>query len=349
MSARHPIPENGSPEAQAARWLARRGAGWTAADAQAFAEWRAADPRHAAAADEAEATERLLARLSETPEASRFWQEVDALDRAGENTGKLRRFPMWSGVLAAAAAVVLLLTIGSVTLSNLSGFDRSYTTTAGFEQHVTLPDGSLVTLAPESSLNVRYTRDERRLQLLAGGADFAVAKDPDRPFFVAAGGLSVRAVGTAFRVRHEDVGGIEIVVTEGEVRVLHEDEAASGPPAFAGPGLLLAAGDSVRWDGRLAGDPLVVRSEAVPASRVALQSEIPRLVFADTTIQAAVDQLNRHSSVKIEIADPALAARTVGGGLRADSAEAFAAALATNGDIVVERPAPDRIVLRQAP
>lgn len=348
MSARHATPEDDSPEARAAQWIARRNAGWTSADAQAFADWCAADPRHAAAAAEVEATERLLSRLPETAAASQFWQEIDGLTRPHNTGSTITRFPLWSNTVAAAAAVVLLLTAGAVAFSILAPFERAYTTVAGSSQQLTLPDGSQVTLAAESSLDVRYSRSERRLQLLKGEAIFAVTKDVDRPFLVAAGGFSVRAVGTAFRVRHEEAGGIHVAVTEGQVRVSQIDDAALQLPAFTGSGLLLAAGDSVRWDGRLASEPLVARpsaeSPALPAP-----ADIPRLVFSNTSLQEAVDQLNRHSAVQIEIADPALAARTIGGGLRGDSAEAFAAALAANGDIIVERPSPDRIVLRQAP
>jgi len=56
------------------------------------------------------------------------------------------------------------------------------------------------------------------VRLVRGEAHFTVAKNPARPFIVEAGGVAVRAVGTAFDVRHAD-GAIEVLVTEGKVHV----------------------------------------------------------------------------------------------------------------------------------
>jgi len=73
----------------------------------------------------------------------------------------------------------------------------------------------------------------------------------------------------------------------------------------------------------------------------------PRLIFADTPLAQVVVEFNRRNQVQIVLADAELGALTVVGSFRAENVEAFVRLIAT-GDIVVERPAADRIVLRKA-
>lgn len=81
-----------------------------------------------------------------------------------------------------------------------------------------LEDGSVVELKDDAELALAFTDGVRRVILRRGEAHFAVAKNPNRPFVVEAGGIEVRAVGTAFAVRHR-ARAIEVVVTEGRVAV----------------------------------------------------------------------------------------------------------------------------------
>ena len=75
-----------------------------------------------------------------------------------------------------------------------------------------LHDGSIVELNKGAQISIRYSGDERRVDLLSGEAYFEVAKNPDRPFIVSARGIDVKAVGTAFNVRlHND--SLEVLVT----------------------------------------------------------------------------------------------------------------------------------------
>ena len=50
----------------------------------------------------------------------------------------------------------------------------------------------------DTTLDVRFQKTERAVKLDRGEAWFQVAKDRARPFVVAAGGIRVQAVGTAF-------------------------------------------------------------------------------------------------------------------------------------------------------
>ena len=89
----------------------------------------------------------------------------------------------------------------------------------------TLPDGSVVTLAPHSKFI--YTpglKGDSRTISLEGDADFSVVSDPARPFVVLAGDITVRVLGTSFLVR-SGPDGTEVIVTTGVVEVSREKDS----------------------------------------------------------------------------------------------------------------------------
>ena len=78
--------------------------------------------------------------------------------------------------------------------------------------------------------SVLFTDTERRVRLERGEAFFQVTKDPRRPFVVEVGGVTVRAIGTAFNVR---LGGgeLDVLVAEGKVEVASTGPAQPDAPA----------------------------------------------------------------------------------------------------------------------
>jgi ferric-dicitrate binding protein FerR (iron transport regulator) len=81
-----------------------------------------------------------------------------------------------------------------------------------------LPDGTRVELNAGTEFVVEFTPGVRAVRLVRGEALFAVPKNPARPFVVGAGAVSVRAVGTAFAVRH-GAAVVGVLVTEGRIAV----------------------------------------------------------------------------------------------------------------------------------
>nr|WP_281418940.1 FecR family protein [Rhizobium sp. AQ_MP] len=91
-----------------------------------------------------------------------------------------------------------------------------YHTGAGETAMVTLPDGSSVTLAPETALAEEFGGGRRQVRLLSGEAFFDVKRDTSHPFVVEAQDASVRVLGTAFSVR--DTGhGTRVELAHGAV------------------------------------------------------------------------------------------------------------------------------------
>lgn len=89
---------------------------------------------------------------------------------------------------------------------------------------VPLSDGSVVTLAPGSSIRIQERKDPRHVEL-DGKAYFEIFHDESRPFTVSAGQSLVKVLGTKFVVSNS-AAGTTVDVTEGKVRfsAMRQDE-----------------------------------------------------------------------------------------------------------------------------
>lgn len=237
----------------------------------------------------------------------------------------------WYGAVAAMAAAVVIA--GAWLLHQ-----PTYRTEVGALQVVPLSDGSRVTLNTNTVIKIRLTESQRRIELERGEAFFEVAKDPQRPFIVVAGGEQVQAVGTQFSVRREG-GQVQVVVMEGVVKL-------DGPGTMQGGGgeRMLRAGTVAR-----AGDDgLVVRQQPVPEVEQLLSWRSGFLIFDGTPLATAVADFNRYNSRRIVIEDPGIANIPVGGAFRASNMDAFVRLIETDFSVVAVREG-DRILLRERP
>lgn len=107
-----PEPFRGSVADRAAAWLARRDAGFTPADADAFDRWLAADLRHAAAVRELENTRAALGRPRATGHAARVPSDLEKRARI-RHFRRARQFTLIGSGLAAAAAIALAVWLPS--------------------------------------------------------------------------------------------------------------------------------------------------------------------------------------------------------------------------------------------
>ncbi|HEY0687242.1 MAG TPA: FecR family protein [Steroidobacter sp.] len=144
--------------------------------------------------------------------------------------------------LAIAAAVLVIV-------SQMS-WPQTYATGIGEQRSIVLADGSTVDLNSRSKIRIRFSSQQRGIELIDGQALFKVARDHARPFVVESGGTRVRAVGTQFDVYRKRQGTI-VTVVEGRVAVLTErgdgDATVVEPQTGAlGPGLLVSAGEQVK-------------------------------------------------------------------------------------------------------
>lgn len=323
------------PDEQAADWLIRRDRGLSPAEQDDYLQWLAADPRHGDA----------LARQQAT------WRELDLLadwrpEHAPEPNPALlaparraaRRPLRWVApvVFAAAACVAVAFVLNRDTHSSSTAATVSATpaVATSYEKRL-LDDGSVLELNRGASVSVSYTVNERRVRLLSGEAHFTVAKNPARPFIVSAAGVETRAVGTAFNVRL-GAASVEVLVTEGRVQV-----AAASPSTASNP--TLGVGEKIvvplalhRELGTPATSlvPVAVGSDEI-ARTLAWQ---PRLLeFSAAPLAEVVAEFNRHNTVQLALADPALASLPVTASFRSNNAEGFVRLLEATAGVRAER------------
>lgn len=324
-------------EDEAAEWLVRRDAGFSAAEAAAFDAWLAADPRHPAAFAEMEAGLDLLDRPGDLGLEQRVLAKIDLDEPRGRSWW--RQNPGWIGVATAAAVAWLIWVAVEPAPWSRPAPAQTVASVVQPEQRI-LPDTSVVELNRGGDIRIDFQSTRRDVELLQGEAHFSVAKDPARPFVVAAGPVRVQAVGTAFAVRRE-AAAVEVLVTEGTVTV---------SPTEGGSGALvvLEAGHRTVIDLASAEQPAVaaVTPEEI---RRQLAWRVPRFELSQAPLGEAVELFNRTSTVKLAVADPTLAAEKVSGIYWAESPDGFARLIAGSLDLEVIREAEDRIVLRRRP
>lgn len=305
-------------DAEAAAWLFRlQDDDRTAHTDAAFQVWLNADPAHATAFQQVTDVWEIL------PGATAF-QHQPAND-VPRRTPQPQRRGMMIGVAAAIAA-------GAVVLGGIyfgSAKTEVYETGLGQQHVATLDDGSQLALNTDSKVLVTYYADRRHLELLRGEAMFDVAHNPQRPFTVLAGQEQVKALGTSFVVRREP-NHLWVTLVRGKVELSNRVASADGGTDFR-PQVILAPGERATVDG--AGN-LMVDRPLVSAMVAWRQGEV---VFKDTTILEAANELNRYGPTKIVVTDPAVARTRVSGLFKINRPADFATAVAELNGVRVRR------------
>jgi len=262
------------------------------------------------------------------------------------------------GGLAAAAGIAAVV-VGAAILSVQAGH-RVITTQAGERREVTLTDGSVVDLAPDSQVRVHLRAAQRLVSLDRGEVLFRVAHNPRRPFIVTAADTQVRAVGTAFDVRRGATGGVAVTVVEGIVRVTTQPSAERGsrerPPVSDGQratpgGRRTAAGVALSL---AAGEQVVIApatGTAGPVRQVQAGAEVAwvtnQLNFDNEPVAEVARSFNRYNRIQIKVIDQTLAARRVSGSFRTTDPESFVQFIQSVAGVSVVHQGADVIMLGQ--
>lgn len=246
--------------------------------------WVARSPRHAAA----------WARVAEIHGMT---GKVLADERKAARGGRLSRrgFMIGGAIGLGAAGAGALALPGALTRMRAD----HWTETAEIRR-IDLPDGSVMTLGPDSAAATAFTDARRAVELLAGMAYFEVAGDPARPFSVLSGPVTATALGTAFDVS-SDAGFISVSVEHGRV-----EARASASPLSAGEEL--GAGDWITLDPSA--------GSVARGTREAFQIAAWRggMVVAEReTVAAMVAKIARWMPGRVIVADPFLGSRVVSG------------------------------------
>ena len=328
-------------ESDAALWVVRLERGLTGTEQDEFLEWLTSDPRHGDELSRQKSGWTRLDLLADwRPEHSRH-PNRDLLAPASSRlvTRLKENAVLYFSVSLATAAVIA---IGVFFLRARAPEPRpAAPARIALIEERRLEDGSLVALNRGAEIRVNFSAKLRSVELSRGEAHFQVAKNPDRPFVVTAHGVQVRAVGTAFDVRLKSAA-VEVVVTEGKVRVESPESPGSKPnESFveAGQRTVVSLAPAT---------PASVAS-VTPTEVDALLAWQPRLLdFTDASLRSIVAEFNRRNApIQLVIADPALADTVLNASLRSDNIEGFLRLLDGGFGIKAERSG-NVVVLRRA-
>ena len=195
------------------------------------------------------------------------------------------------------AASIAVLTILGAALGVLEFSSPIYATALGEQRSIQFEDGSTVELNSRSKIRVKYSKQERDVELLEGQALFHVAHDAARPFIVAAGPTRVRAVGTQFDV-YKKSNGTVVTVVEGRVAVYSAPQGLLRETSGSAP--TLAAGEQVTVTADAA------QKTANPNIAGATAWRERRIVFDSATLSDVAEEFNRYNQRKLVIEDPEL-------------------------------------------
>ena len=265
-------------------------------DQATFSHWLQADPAHA----EAYAQAQVVWELTETPARTLADEEAFALQGylSAMNRSRRTRVLRWSGALAMAACMVLMIGVGAGWQPSrwVDDLGADYVSAPGEIRTVTLADQSHVTLDADSAIAVDFSRGERHVQLRRGAGFFSVTHTGE-PFVVDAEKGQARVLGTQFEVRLQPHGA-QVTVLSGRVGVTANKYAEQQ---------ILIAGQQVAYGEGSAEKLHAVDSEAQLAWRQGW------LNYYKATLAEVVQDLGRYYPGRIVLLNDELAARRVSG------------------------------------
>jgi transmembrane sensor len=289
--------------AEAGAWLARLHASdLSAQDEAAFQVWLASDPAHAAAFEH----------------ATNVWDRLGAIPRDAYVPKKKDLAIVLSrrALIAGAAGIAVF---GSSIPFWGKAQARSYQTAVGEQRRVPLVDGSMLFLDTNTSLTVDFGGSRRLVDLQYGRVNCRVVQN-DRQFAVKAGDRLLVGNRSVFDLSNsQDFFSVVLIDGNAELR------------SSANSQIELRQGD------RATATQLSPLRRDRPDLSLLTSWQTGRLVFRDETVSDAVEEVNRYSTVKIEVDDPNIASLHMSGGYVVGDTFGFADSLSKLLPIEVSR------------
>ncbi len=280
---------------EALAWVIRLHSGTaTSDDAEAIAEWRRRSEEHEAAFRDAvklwrtfgEATRRLVAEQpNEAPQISRTRKIV--VSRRG----------LIGGALAASVAAGYVLVRPPMGLwPSLEELSADYRTAKGEQRDIALSDNIALKLNTQTSIAVRSTASEPRIEIISGEAAIVAKRADAAPLIVDAGAGRIAARAASFNVRCLD-GAVSVSCIDGAVDVI-----------WSGKTVHVGKDQQVSYS---AADGMGVPTSVDPSQALAWQDG--HLIVRDWPLSRVVEEINRYRPGKIVVMDAQLGRRMVTG------------------------------------
>lgn len=228
-----------------------------------------------------------------------------------------RRYLAW--VSAAALAV---FAIALVQMRLVEPPPISHRTELGEQRSIVLSDGSIMTLNTLSEATVQFSRPTRQVTLVAGEAMFDVVSNPDRPFVVETGAMSLSVLGTKFSV-YRKKNSTRLAVVEGAVSAVSRYAPGSNVVVRTGEGAVAT------MQGISLTDPQFDVEKAIAWTE-------RRLIFDGAPLAEVVAEFNRYNRLPLVVEDSALANRAITTVFNAHDVSALVGFLQLEPDVEVQ-------------
>ncbi len=276
--------------------------------------------------------------------SSKAWEWLDhlspehAFESANTRSVQFVLFrPVYREIVAAVLLAFTVLSVWGFVNRHSSDNDLFFTETRSTIEPWTqrLPDGSIVRLNANTKVEVSFTPEIRKVNLLQGEAHFTVAKAPERPFRVFANDVRVQAVGTAFNVRLSK-NEVDVLVTEGTVEVEPHDSgfqaslvSQTAPERPVKSASLVTSGQRAtvilsERDSQPGLNLSLADSDLIEAS---LSWQRSLLTFGGDTLDVIATSFEQKTGVKLIVADPELHELRIGGQFPSENVKGFLQAL----------------------
>lgn len=245
-------------------------------DWEGLERWLAADPEHARLYD------RVTRAVDEAAKAPRHDDIGPAIPvPAGRLSSPAAR---WIPFAMAASVVVTVGGVAWMMASDNKPASYALSTQPGVRRSVVLDKAVRLEVNGDTRLTLDR-RDARFARMERGEVLLSVAHDPEHPFRLEAGDVTITDIGTIFDVE-QNAQTTRIAVADGEVRVTTRAGSAT-VPAGRGISIAQATGDMVLQD---------VEKRSVGAWRVG------RIDFTDMAIADLAIRLHRATGAQIDVA-----------------------------------------------
>lgn len=330
MSNIYPITSDKKKYQECSVWLAKIDRELTSQEEKQFEVWLAADERH----------QQILFKMA------KLWDKMSQLKRLAKlfpvEEKKVQPLAGWQ--ISIAASLVLAIFVGLWGISdgmNLFSGDNqivysfSHNTSVGESRVVYLPDNTKLTLNTNSQLEVRYFNNYRLLELKRGEVHVEVAHDKNRPLSVVAGDKIIQAVGTAFNVQRNSQN-VELIVTDGKVIIGKIDPLQpilQGDLDIPKDAMTVSKGE-VASLGQMESKLAKIDNRSLSAS---LSWRQGNLIFNGETLEQALIEVGRYTSVKFSIENETLKTIKIAGRFKTGDVDGLIKALNSNFDIDINR------------
>lgn len=269
---------------EAARWFARmQNSAFDHPDRSKFEAWLVSDQAHT---DAYHQLSDLWQRLESKDDLNKLAQHI--------GTNSLKKSIKKKSAIRSISHIALLVIAGVVGFNLWQSWYLSplmqlaLTTETGYIKKQQLPDGTLLTLDPDTQLEITYYRNKRQVVLKQGEVILNVARDESRPFIIDDSNARVTVLGTRFVV-NKLKPYTRVSVDHGRVKV--ESRAKDG--SILQPGLVLQNGEVAE----VASSGIPIRSSK--SAQDAFHPENGSLSFEQANIEEIAETISRYRKTPV--------------------------------------------------